>query len=401
MASDDPQETTGEKDDRPPLLYRWHLRGAVIRSLSSLTVWLCCLAAYLLNLIHIHNFISDTLAVAYLILMNPPVLWVFKRIRRRRTANLFSIFINFLEIIGYTAVIYSFGGIEASFLLPIYAALITYVGIIGPQILPFVNAGVCSFAFGTMLTLEHPGVLPPMKINPNYHLPWTEQLAILLVVTVLMFIVAFIASYTARVLKRNRDKLYRQNRDLELTAIKARESDRLKSEFLANVSHEFRTPLNAIIGFSELLKDECLGTLNDRQREAVRDINSSGTHLLSIINDLLDLSKVEVGKMELCLSEIRLKSLLERSLSTVGQRIQECGLKVSADLTDCPEVIRADEGKVTQILYNLLSNAVKFTPAGGGIGLKREDLKRIFNPFEQVDGSLSRRYPGTGLGLSL
>jgi signal transduction histidine kinase len=264
-----------------------------------------------------------------------------------------------------------------------------------------------------------------------------------------LFIVAFIASYTARVLKRNRDKLYRQNRELELTAVKARESDRLKSEFLANVSHEVRTPLNAIIGFSELLKDECLGTLNDRQREAVSDINSSGTHLLSLINDLLDLSKVEVGKMELHLSEIGLKPLLERSLSAFGQKIQENGLKVSADFTDCPEVIRADERKVTQILYNLLSNAVKFTPAGGaiglsarsytrregrwmtkygktadlpisldgdgtdhpgvvevcvsdtGIGLKGEDLERIFNPFEQVDGSLSRRYQGTGLGLSL
>ena len=449
MASDDPPETVGKEGDRPPLLYRWHLRGAVVRSSASLIMWLCCLAAYLLDFIRFQNFISDTLAVAYLILMNPPALWVLKRIKNRKAADRFGVFINFLEIVGYTAVIYSFGGIEASFLLPIYAALITYVGIMGPQVLPFVNAGLCSLAFGVMLTLEYLGVLPPMKINPNYHISWTEQLAILAVTTVLLFIVAFIASYTARLLKRNRDKLYRQNRELELTAIKARESDRLKSEFLANVSHEFRTPLNAIIGFSELLRDECLGTLNDRQREAVSDISSSGTHLLSLINDLLDLSKVEVGKMELHLSEIRLKSFLEQSLSAFGQRIRESGLKVSADLADCPEVIRADERKLTQVLYNLLSNAVKFTPAGGGIGLsarsyarkegrwvtkngeiadlpigpggegmdhaglvevcvsdtgiglKGEDLKRIFNPFEQVDGSLSRRYQGTGLGLSL
>jgi two-component system sensor histidine kinase/response regulator len=319
----------------------------------------------------------------------------------------------------------------------------------GPGYLPFLVAGLCSAAFGALLTLEHLGVLPSLKINPEYYISWPNQLAILVVATVLLLIVAFISSYTARLLKRNQEKLLRQNEELQRTAAKAREADRLKSEFLANVSHELRTPLNAIIGFSELLKEECLGPLNEEQRESLRDINDSGMHLLSIINDLLDTSKVEAGRMDLLLSETDLKNLLEESLKAFREKIREQGLKLTVDLNDCPGVIRVDERKVTQILYNLLSNALKFTPAGGkihlsarelgredgrwvtksgeaitvpirfdpdgmngrrfvevcvadtGIGLQTQDLERIFNPFEQVDGSLSRRYEGTGLGLSL
>ena len=208
-------------------------------------------------------------------------------------------------------------------------------------------------------------------------------------------------------------------------------------------------PLNAIIGFSELLKDECLGSVNEKQRESLRDINASGNHLLTVINDLLDLSKVEAGKMELSLTETDLKALLERSLNTFRGRVQQQGLKLSAQIDDCPDRVLVDGRKVTQVLYNLLSNASKFTPTGGdirlsarelkredghwvteagetaslpsmiedngmnhgriveicvadtGIGLKTEDLERIFNPFEQVNGSLTRRYAGTGLGLSL
>jgi signal transduction histidine kinase len=437
------------KHDKGLPLYKWHLQGAVVRSGASFGMWLCCLVAYEFNRIHLHNLISDTIAVAYLILMNLPALWILKRIRHRRLAELFGIWINFLEIIGYTTVIYSFGGIEATYLLPIYAALITYVGVMGPRTLPYLIAGFCSIAFGTMIALEHFGVLPSMKINPAYHIAWSDQLAILIVTTVLLFIVAFISSFTAHLLKKSRDRLAGQNQALQLAAHKAQEADRLKSEFLANISHELRTPLNAIIGFSELLKDECLGTINEEQREALRDINVSGNHLMTIINDLLDMSMVEAGKMDLLLTEIDLKALLERSLHTFRTRVREQGLTLSADINDCPEMVTADERKMVQILYKLLSNASKFTPQGGdihlsahelwreaghwvtkrgetaalpamigdngtshrrileicvadtGIGLKAEDLERIFNPFEQVDGSLARRHEGTGLGLSL
>ncbi|TRZ87086.1 hypothetical protein D4R89_10170 [bacterium] len=431
------------------LLYKRNLQGAIIRSGASFIMWLSCLIAYLIGLIHLDNFISDSIAVSYLILMNPPALWVLKRIDNRRLAKYFSLFINILEIIGYTAVIHSLGGIEAVYLMPIYSALIIYTGIMGPRSMPFIIAALCSVSFSIMLVLEHVGILRVLKINPLYHVPWSSQLGIIFVDAILLFVVAFISSYTALLLKSHRDKLRRQNEELQVVAVKASESDRLKSEFLANVSHELRTPLNAIIGFSELLKDQYLGVLNEKQMESACNINTSGKHLLSIVSDLLDLGSVEAGKMELEVSETNFKILVENSLNVVGRTAHERRIQLSAETGDCPEMIRVDERKITQILYNLLSNAIKFTPEGGsvkllachltwinnhwlkksgeiislpllhgderkkhdrvveisvtdsGIGLKAEDMERIFSPFVQVDGSKSRRYQGVGLGLSL
>lgn len=430
-------------------LYKGHLRGAFIRSYASLIMWLSSLAAYGFGVIRSENLISNTLAVLYLILMNPPVLWLLKRIRDRRHTQYFSVFINFLEIIGYTAVMHSFGGIEATFLILIYASLITYVGIVGSRHMPFIIAGLCSISFFGMVALEHWRIIPTLSINPLYHVSWPDQIGIVSVNVILLFVLAFISSYTAQLLKSNRDRLQWQNLELQKMIIKARESDRLKSEFLANMSHELRTPLNAIIGFSELLKGEYLGGLNEKQRASARDIHASGNHLLSIINDILDLSKIAAGKMEVTLSEILIRPLLENSLNLFRKTALGKKIRLTAEMGDCPWMVQADERKLKQILYNLLSNAMKFTPEGGavilsarrlyknhqgwvtkngavvllpmgngqqvmnherivefsvadtGIGLKEEDLWRIFNPFEQVDGSKSRQYQGTGLGLSL
>ena len=188
------------------------------------------------------------------------------------------------------------------------------------------------------------------------------------------------------------------------------------------MSHELRTPLNHIIGFTELVTDKRLGTLNQQQEEYLQDVLQSGRHLLSLINDILDLSKVEAGKMNLEASEIPLESLLRDSLNMVKEKALKHGIALTPRFEAIPDPIRADERKLKQILYNLLSNAVKFTPDGGrvelaargmegqgveitvtdtGIGLPEDDLKRIFQPFEQGDNSAGRKYQGTGLGLSL
>jgi signal transduction histidine kinase len=442
-------EQSTNRHDSLKTLYRRHVQGAAIRAGASFTMWLTSLIAYWLGLIHRDNFISNCIAVTCLIAMNPPVLLILRRIKTWQYAKYFSLCINLLEIIGYTAVIHALGGVEATYLTPIYAALIIYIGVMGTRWVPFVIAGLCSTSFGMMLLLEHLGILRTLKINPSYDASWTSQLGILSVDTTLLFVVAFISSYTAQLLKKNRDKLSRQNRELQLAVHKAQAADRLKSEFLSNVSHELRTPLNAIIGFSELLQDQYLGELNEKQKESVISINTSGAHLLSIVSDLLDLGKLEAGKMELALSDIDLKALVENSLSMVKRSAEERGIRLSADTDDCPETMRADELRIRQILYNLLSNATKFIGAGGevrlsahylyrtnsgwqtkkgeevavpgfgsaggsqparivdisvadtGIGLEEVDLQRIFNPFEQVDGSKSRRYQGAGLGLSL
>jgi signal transduction histidine kinase len=229
----------------------------------------------------------------------------------------------------------------------------------------------------------------------------------------------------------------------------AEQANQTKSDFLANMSHELRTPLNHIIGFTELVVDQHAGDLNETQAEYLGDVLTSSRHLLSLINDILDLSKVEAGKLELEVAEIHLRMLLEGSLSMVKEKALKHRIQLLRNMDGIPEIIQADERKLKQILYNLLSNAVKFTSDGGsvalsarnlsfregqwftsdgqsvglpwdgedlvikgkglieisvrdaGIGIKGEDLKRIFDPFEQVESSASRRYQGTGLGLSL
>lgn len=194
-----------------------------------------------------------------------------------------------------------------------------------------------------------------------------------------------------------------------------------KSEFLANMSHELRTPLNAVIGFSEVLQQRMFGDLNEKQMEYVEDIHSSGRHLLSLINDILDLSKIEAGKLELNRSRFDLPTTVEGTLTLVRERATRHGLTMDLSLDSGLGEIDADERKVRQILLNLLSNAVKFTPDGGrieitgrvvddaaqisvsdtGIGISSEDQAKIFEEFQQVGGDHEGKREGTGLGLTL
>jgi signal transduction histidine kinase/CheY-like chemotaxis protein len=230
---------------------------------------------------------------------------------------------------------------------------------------------------------------------------------------------------------------------LRLKNVELEDANRMKSEFLANMSHELRTPLNSIIGFSEILTDGLIGQLTAQQHGFVGDILSSGIHLLSLINDILDLSKVEAGKMELELEALQVSSLLAGSRVIVGQKAAARGIRLDIEADDGLDAIQVDVRKVKQIVYNLLSNAVKFSIDGGkvtmrarrvlradvgrlpgsgtgralpladndfsdfleisvsdtGIGISPEGLDQLFQPFNQIDGGLARRFEGTGLGL--
>ena len=193
-----------------------------------------------------------------------------------------------------------------------------------------------------------------------------------------------------------------------------------KSEFLANMSHELRTPLNAIIGFSEVLSDRMFGELNEKQEEYLKDIYASGTHLLSLINDILDLSKIEAGRMELELTHFDLPTAIENALLLVRERAGRRSIALHANIDNRLGQIQADERKVRQVVLNLLSNAIKFTPEGGsievaaaskdgsvevsvsdtGIGIAHEDQEKVFEEFRQV-GTAAKKVEGTGLGLTL
>ena len=193
-----------------------------------------------------------------------------------------------------------------------------------------------------------------------------------------------------------------------------------KSEFLANMSHELRTPLNAIIGFSEVLTERMFGELNEKQDEYLKDIYASGTHLLSLINDILDLSKIEAGRMELELTDFDLPTALDNALMLVRERAGRRGITLEHSVDERLGEIRGDERKVKQVLLNLLSNALKFTPEGGrvevragmvdgmaevsvtdtGVGIAPEDQGAIFEEFRQV-GTADKKAEGTGLGLTL
>ena len=194
-----------------------------------------------------------------------------------------------------------------------------------------------------------------------------------------------------------------------------------KSEFLANMSHELRTPLNAVIGFSEVLQQRMFGEMNEKQAEYIDDIHDSGKHLLSLINDILDLSKVEAGRMELELTTFDLPSAIDNALTLIKERAARHAIDLQSAIDPAVGEIKADERKFKQILLNLLSNSVKFTPEGGrimvaarsvdsmvevsvtdtGIGIAPEDQEAVFEEFRQVGSDYTKKAEGTGLGLAL
>ena len=229
-------------------------------------------------------------------------------------------------------------------------------------------------------------------------------------------------------------KVAERTHDLEKSKKAAEAANQAKSEFLANMGHEFYTPLNHIIGYTEMVVDQHFGQLNDTQKGHLDHVLSSSRHLLSLINDILDISKLEVGEMKMNYTQVNLKVLLENSIDRIKGKASKKSIQILPDIRNLPENIIADEDKLKQILYNLLSNAVKFTSERGhirlkaytisngeakqangsvngqmvefavqdsGIGLELSDIDRIFNPLEQADNSRDKKFQGIGSGLSL
>ena len=230
-------------------------------------------------------------------------------------------------------------------------------------------------------------------------------------------------------LKVTNEELSTKKQELETANLELLEANRMKSQFLANVSHELRTPLNSIIGFSELLQEKAFGDLNERQHQYVEYVHSSGAHLLQLINNILDLSRIEAGRMELSSEDFSIMEVLGELLGNVRPMAHERNISLECKTVPASPKIHADRAKFKQIMTNLLSNAVKFNNDGGrvtvdwdiseeplgmkmerfvvfrimdtGIGIKEDDKGKLFKEFEQIDSSITREYGGTGLGLVL
>jgi PAS domain S-box-containing protein len=275
--------------------------------------------------------------------------------------------------------------------------------------------------FGRQEFLRPDGSICPMDLTATF-ITWGERQVVLVTlrdVTERKQMELALAEERAQLAQRVEER----TAELQMLNAELARAARLKDEFLATMSHELRTPLNAVLGMSEILRDNIYGPLNEAQLGAVRHIEESGRHLLELINDILDLSKIEAGKMELTIGSVAVHDLCQASLRFIQQMAQKKRLTVSAAIDSRVESVQADERRLKQILVNLLTNAVKFTPEGGriglevvgdeskgtlyftiwdtGIGISQEEIANLFKPFVQIDSGLSRRHEGTGLGLSL
>lgn len=256
----------------------------------------------------------------------------------------------------------------------------------------------------------------------NYFIHISSIISLILTITILITVI--IIQRTLQQQIQALETLYKE-RTAELTTANAElaRAARLKDEFLANMSHELRTPLNAILGMSEMLQEGIYGNLDAKQIKSVHTIEESGRHLLSLINDILDLAKIEAGKVKLDIIPVSVPSVAKVCLRLIRQLAITKRLKTLSNYDNQVNIIQADERYLKQILLNLLSNAVKFTPKGGiitleitgdteqnivnitvsdtGMGIAQKDMDFLFKPFVQIDGGLNRAHEGTGLGLSL
>jgi signal transduction histidine kinase len=294
------------------------------------------------------------------------------------------------------------------------------VGFVSVLTAPNLGGAMARRLFGAVI------VLPPLlgfislSIMRGLALDPAGGVGLLVTMTGLALAIAVVIS--AHRLEKTADALTERSRELEIARLDADGANRAKSEFLANMSHELRTPLNAVIGFSEIMREARFGPIDNRYREYSGHIHDSGNHLLAMVNQILDLAKVEAGQLTLCEETVLLQDLAARCLTVIRERSVRAGSSLVNRIPADFPAIRGDELRLRQVLLNLLSNAVKFTGRGGaitldaqihaddtfeitvadtGIGMNAQQLAFVFLPFQQVDTPNSRRQEGTGLGLPL
>ena len=428
-------------------LFRRHLQGALVRSGTSVFMWFFAVVAFLEGHISKEQMAGVSASVAFLILMNPPTLWFLKRSTQMNLSRYFSLIINILEIIGYTSVIYFLGGIEATYLIPIYCLLITYVGAVAPRKLPFIIAGVCSIAFALVVVLEYLGFLPGKFHAMGFYFPWKNQFDILFVIAALLFVGAFISSYTGNLLRENKEKLRRQNAELaqaKEAAEKARDeleqrvkertlelvvaneqlhrmtedlirSNKELEQFAYVASHDLKEPLRMVTSYVQLLSQRYRDKLDQNAKDFIDFATNGATHMYQLINDLLAYSRV--GTRENPFELVDCEEVFHKSVNNLKVAVEESGAQVTHG--PLPRTI-ADFAQLEQLFQNLIGNGIKFhgkepprvhisaSPNGdhwifsvrdNGIGIAPEYKERIFIIFQRLHAK--DKYPGTGIGLAI
>jgi len=428
-------------------LFRRHVQGALVRSGASVFMWVFAFAAFLEGHISKDQMAGVSASVSFLILINPPTLWLLKRITQINLYKYLSLVINILEIIGYTSIIYFLGGIEATYLIPIYSLLITYVGVVAPRKLPFIIASICSIAFALIVVLEYLGFLPDQFHAMGFYFPWKNQFDILFVITALLFMGAFIASYTGNLLKENREKLRRQNAELvqaKEAAEKARDeleqrvkertfelvitneqlhqktedlirSNKELEQFAYVASHDLQEPLRMVTCYVQLLAQRYKDKLDQDGNEFIDFAADGATRMYQLINDLLAYSRV--GTRGNPFELVDCEEVFHKSVNNLKVAVEESGAEVTHD--PLPKTV-ADFSQLEQLFQNLIGNGIKFhgeesprvhisaRPDGdywvfsvrdNGIGIAPEYKERIFVIFQRLHGE--DKYPGTGIGLAI
>ncbi len=350
--------------------------------------------------------------VAAKLVTNTAALWALKR-------NFLALEISGVnvaaDVVVMTGAIYLTGGVLSP-LLAIYVIEISVIALLSNLGTTLAVASSAVLLYAVMAILIHAGVLPAWPPP----VVWSRGVTSGYVVTALVYAAVVLGVptfYTAAILRQLKDR----ERALEHRTEQLIEAGRQKSQFMANVTHELRTPIHGILGLVGLVEEGIYGSTTDKQLEAMRDVRQSAKSLLRLIDDLLELSSADAGKLELEPSEVDLAEVLESVVSSIrwmqGTKPIDLGFELSPDLPS----ITTDRKKLVQVVLNILANAVKFTPEGGsirlsarpdgdhvilavrdtGVGIPPDELPHIFDEFRQVDGSASREYGGVGLGLAL
>jgi len=433
-------------------LYKRHARGAFVRSIASLGMWTFAWVGYGIGFLKSYHFIGISISVVYLILINFPTLLALKYITGKPAYKIFSLFINQLEIIGYTAVIYFCGGIEAAHLTLLYAALIVYVGVAAQRKYSFIVAGQCVSTYSLMVVLTLTGILPRITVIPDQKISLSIQIFILAVIIGLLFVVAFISATTANLLRKNRNKLYEQNLKFGIAIKKLRREfeDRKRSEIekqelqkklqraqkmeaigtlAGGVAHDINNVLSGIVSYPDLLLLQI--PENDPMRDPLLTIKKSGEKVAAIVQDLLTLARRGVAASDLVNFNDIIISYQE-SPEYEKTLLYHPHVNVEIGLEENLFNIFGSTIHLSKTIMNLVSNAAEAMPEGGtihirtenrhydkptkhfdhvaegdyvvvtvsdtGIGISEEDLEKIFEPF-YTKKKMGRS--GTGLGMAV